>query len=178
MFVVEHITSRTVRGYLQNGSKKAQRWVHGSSIATVLLLYRPPPNKNVTSGMTPAEIMFSRKIDRSLISRYPMKKMSNIQYKKKKKTRTGNKFYEMGKKIFGRMYQTRKSYWDVGTIVKRISRMIYVVKVQKVVHKRNLNQTKSWRIDEVNDTQWMLSLWNFFSILLMYPFLGKILRQK
>ena len=75
------------------------------------------------------------------------------------------------------MYQTGKTYWEVGTIVKRIGRMIYLVKGPKMVHKRHLKKKKSiqmnWTI-----LQLMLSLWKFFSIDLMCPFLGKLLRQK
>ena len=44
--------------------------------------------------------------------------------------------------FFYRMYQTGKSYWEVRTIVKRIGRM---------VHKRNLKQTKSRYTEEVNN---------------------------
>ena len=45
-----------------------------------------------------------------------------------------------------------KRYWEVGTIVKRISRVIYLAKGPKIVHKRHLNQIKSRYIDEENDT--------------------------
>ena len=50
------------------------------------------------------------------------------------------------------MYQSGKSYWKAGTIVKRFSRMTYLVKGLKMVHKRHLNQTKSRHTDEENDT--------------------------
>ena len=50
------------------------------------------------------------------------------------------------------MYQTGKRYWEVGTIVKRIGRMIYLVKGPKMALKKLLNQTKSRHTDEENDT--------------------------
>lgn len=50
------------------------------------------------------------------------------------------------------MYQTGKNYWEVETIVKRISRMIHLVKGPKMVHKRHWNQTKNGHMDEENDT--------------------------
>ena len=40
----------------------------------------------------------------------------------------------------------------MGTIVKRIGRMIYLVIGLKMVHKSHLNQTKSRHIDEENNT--------------------------
>ena len=52
---------------------------------------------------------------------------------------TGNKFYKVGRKVFYQMYQTGKKYWEIGTIVKRISQMIYLVKGPKMMHKRHLN---------------------------------------
>ena len=50
------------------------------------------------------------------------------------------------------MYQIGKRYWEVGTIVKRIGRVIYLVKGPKMVHIRHLNQTKSRHTDKKNDT--------------------------
>ena len=67
--------------------------------------------------------------------------------------KTGNKFYKMGENVFYPMYQMGKRYWEVGIIVKRIGRMIYLVKGPKMVHKRCLNQTKSRHTDEENNTQ-------------------------
>lgn len=49
------------------------------------------------------------------------------------------------------MYQTGKRYWEVGTIVQRIGRMIYLVKGPEMMHKRHCNQIKS-RYNEENDT--------------------------
>ena len=63
-----------------------------------------------------------------------------------------NKFYEVGEKVFYQKYQTKKKYWEVGTLIQRIGRMIYLVKGPKMMHKRHLNQTKSRHINEKNDT--------------------------
>ena len=102
--------------------------------------------KNALSAMTPAEIMFARKI-RSVFDK---KKKSRTYGTKKKKMEIN--FTNWAKSFYYRMYQTGKRYWGVGTIVKRIGRMIYLVKRPKMVHKRHWNQIKSRHIDEENDT--------------------------
>ena len=64
--------------------------------------------------MTSAEIMLARKI-RSVFEKL-------IPNKEKVEQKTGNKFFEVVEKVFYRMYQTGKIYWEIGTIVKIISK--------------------------------------------------------
>ena len=97
--------------------------------------------------MTPAKIMFAQKIRSVFDKQIPNKEKVKYTVQQSK-----NEFYEVGKKVFYQMYQTGKRYWEVGTIIKRIKRMIYLVKGLKMVHKRCLNPTKSRHIDEENDT--------------------------
>ena len=80
--------------------------------------------------MTPAEIMFLGKIRLVFDKLIPNKEKAEHTVEK-----TGNKFYHVDEKVFYWIYQMRKRYWDVETVVKRISRRIYLIKGPKMVTK-------------------------------------------
>ena len=69
-----------------------------------------------------------------------------------KKKKNENEFYKMSDFLFTDCIRRGKRYWEVGTIDKKNGRMIYLVKWPKMVHKRHLDQAKSWHLDEENDT--------------------------
>ena len=132
MFVVEHIKiapyqprSNGQAEQFVNTFKRAlkiQQWVHWGIIATVIKLYRLTSNKNVPSIMIPTGIMFALKIRSVFEQLIPNKKTFKHTVQK---TIKNYKFHEVGEKVFYRMY-LREKYWEIGTIVKRIGRMIYL----------------------------------------------------
>ena len=40
------------------------------------------------------------------------------------------------------MFKDNKSFWEAGTIEKRIGNVIYIIKGQQFTHKRHLNQIR------------------------------------
>ena len=70
--------------------------------------------------MTPAEVMFTRKI-RPVFDKLLPKQV------KPAKTTVPKKKYMPGEKIFFRMHKDNKTFWEQGTIKNRIGHMVYMV---------------------------------------------------
>ena len=98
--------------------------------------------------MTPAEILFSRKIRSVFDKLIPNKE--KVEYTVQK---TGNKFYEMGEKVFfTECIRRGKDIGKLGLSPKESVGWYIKSKDKKIVYKRHLNQTKNRHIDEENDT--------------------------
>ena len=52
------------------------------------------------------------------------------------------KRFKIGEKVFFRMFQSNKSYWEKGTVDKQIENIIYIIKGPRFTHKRHLNQIR------------------------------------
>lgn len=108
------------------------------TIQKFLAIYRVTPNENNDAKMSPAEIMFARKI-RSIFDRllpYQNKKVA------KKEEKVNIKKYTSGDKVFFKNFQSGKSYWMDGIIQKRIGKVIYTIKSKKFTCKRHINQIR------------------------------------
>ena len=66
------------------------------------------------------------------------------------------------------MYPQGEKLWGIGIIVKRKSRMIYLVKEPKMMHKGHSNKTKNRHIDEENTSPMVVEsmevLFNTFDV--------------
>ena len=60
------------------------------------------------------------------------------------------KRYNPGDKIFFRILKDNKSFWEMGTIEKRVGNMIYIIKCRQFIHKRHLNQVRKRLTDEAD----------------------------
>lgn len=131
--------------------KRALRKNHGmdteeKTLQKFLSVYRITPN--TVSGMSPAELMFARKI-RSVFDRLlpsPTKKYT-------KKSNFLCKFFKTGDKVFFKNFKNGKTFWDDGVISKRIGGIMYWVKSFKGEHKRHLNQLRSRFTEDVREDQ-------------------------
>ena len=106
------------------------------SIQKFLAVYRITPNSNTDLGLSPASLMFARKIlsvfDRLLPS----------TTKKIEKENFATKFYKPVDEVFFRNYRGGKSFWEDGIITKRLGRVIYMSKGRRFKYKKRLNQFK------------------------------------
>ena len=62
------------------------------------------------------------------------------------------KRYNPGEKVFFRIFKENKSFWEAGTIKRRVGNMIYIVKGPQFMHKRHLNQLKRCISNEVDSS--------------------------
>ena len=126
------------------------------NIQKFLVVYRITPNLNTDSGLSPAELEFTRKI-RSVINRLlpsPMKKVVKENFV--------TKFYKPRDRVFFRNYRGGKSFWEDGIITKRLGREC----------KRNSNQLKPRYIKDViqKDEEELQVIYDAFEILvLLFP---------
>ena len=146
-FSVEHITiapchSRS-NGQLKHFVDTFKRAVRKSrdtpidkAIQQFLQTYRVTPNKNAPSAMTPAEVMFARKI-KSVFDKF-----SPNQSKPGHTNKVTRKRFKLGEKVFLRIFQSNKSHWVTGIVDKQIRNMIYIIKGSRFTHKRHLNQIR------------------------------------
>ena len=116
------------------------------AIQTFLAVYRVTPNPNNRTKASPAELMFARKI-RSIFD-----KLLPCPRKKPDKKYDNIKRYSTGQKIYFRNYRNGKSFWDDGTILKRIGRVVYTIKGPKFECKRHINQIRPRHTESIETT--------------------------
>ena len=114
------------------------------SLENFLSVYRITPNPNTNAGLSPAELMFARKI-RSVFDRI----LPNTNKTTVTRENLSTRFYKPGDKILFLNYRTGKSFWEEGIIMKRIGHMLYSVRSSKFDCRRHINQLK-------NSTYWWL----------------------
>ena len=85
--------------------------------------------------MSPAELMFARKIQ-SVFDKLILSKKGN-----KKKINT-SKSYSPGEKIYFLNYHLGKATWLEGIIEKRIGNMMYIIKHPRWKVRRHINKIK------------------------------------
>ena len=76
--------------------------------------------------MSPAELMFARKI-RSVFD----KLLPGRKQKSYKNTKNPNKYFRPGDKVFLRMFKRGKGFWEDGVITKRVGKAMYMVRSAK-----------------------------------------------
>ena len=136
--------------------KKALKKTNGTgmeeeNIQQFLSVYRITPNHSAISGMSPAELMFARKI-RSVFDRLlPEKK--NESYKNSARQKSTMQYFRPGDKVFFKIYRGGKDFWEDGLITKRIGKMLYMVKGAKWEHKRHLNQLRKRFTEDLKDKE-------------------------
>ena len=112
--------------------KRALKKINGTSIddgniQQFFSVYRITPNPNGISGMSPAELMFARKI-RSVFNRLLPKKKRSYQNRTKQENM---KYFRPGDKVFLKSYKSGKEFGQNGVITQRVSKMLYMVKSKK-----------------------------------------------
>ena len=154
-FQVDHIATPTYQprsngqverfvDNLKRALKKAKDTPPGKALQQFLQVYRITPNENTPSQMSPAEVMFARKI-RPVFDKLLLKQV------KPAKTTVPKKKYMPGEKIFFQMHKD-KIFWEHGTIKNRIGRMVYMVEGSHVPHKKHLNQIRKGTSDGSSET--------------------------
>ena len=116
------------------------------NIQQFLSIYRITPNPNRISGMSPAELMFARKI-RSVFNRLLPKKKRSYQNRAKQENM---KYFRLGDKVFLKSYKNGKEFWQDEVITQRVGKMLYMVKSKKLIHKRHLNQLRRRFTEEIS----------------------------
>ena len=145
---IEHITTSPYHprsngqaerfvGTFKRALKKSSGVDTERSIQNFLSVYRITPNPNTVSGMSPAELMFARKI-RSIFDRL----LPDLKQEQSGNVKGTTKFFNSGDKVFFRMYQNGKGFWEDGVITRRIGTVMYKVRSKNWDHKRHLNQIR------------------------------------
>ena len=117
------------------------------NIQTFRMIYRITPSQNIKGNLSPAEIMYARKI-RSVFDRLlPSRKKNYIKIK------TNYKSYKEGDKILFRNYRAGKYFWEDGIVIRRIGRVIYIIQGSKFVCKRHINQLRPRYIETVQNNE-------------------------
>ena len=93
-------------------------------------MYRITPSLSTTSGLSPAELMFTRKIKSIFDIQIPNK---NTKFKKNDANTTN--FSSPYKKIYFKEYKNGKVSWKEGIIEKQIGRLVYIMKHPKLIVK-------------------------------------------
>ena len=99
--------------------------------------------------MSPAELMFARKI-RSVFNRLLPKKKRSYQNRMKQENM---KYFRPGDKVFLKRYKNGKEFWQDGVITQRVGKMLYMVKSKKLIHKRHLNQLRRFTEEISKDNE-------------------------
>ena len=89
--------------------------------------------------MTPAELMFTRKMRYVLNKLLPNKKKT--KKKKKNEIRAVSIFFRSGE-VYFRIYRHGKERWESGIIDKLIGRLVYLIKGANWEHKRHPNKKR------------------------------------
>ena len=156
VFQVDHITTPTYHpkskgqaerfmDTLKRALKKAKDTPSGKALQQFLQVYCITPNENTPSQMSPAEVMFARKIRPDFDKLLP-------KQVKPAKTTVPKKKYMPGEKIFFQMHKDNKTFWEPGMIKNRISHMVYMEEGPHATHKKHLNQIRKRTSDESSET--------------------------
>lgn len=86
--------------------------------------------------MSPAELMFARKI------KFVFNKLLPERKTRTSKSNYINTYFKLEEKVFFRIYQRGKEFWQDGVVKKHIGRMAYIIQGQRREHKRHVNQLK------------------------------------
>ena len=95
--------------------------------------------------MAPAEVMFTRNIKSVFDKLLPNQSKPGLSNKVTRKR------FKIGEKVFFRIFQSNKSYWETGTVDKQIGNMIYIINGPRFTHKRHLNQIRKWYSNTVEN---------------------------
>ena len=128
---------------LKRALKKAKGTPTDKALQQFLQVYRVTPNANTPAELPPAQIMFARKV------RSVFEKLLPRQIKHSKK-QTVSKYYVPGEKNYFKIFKANKTFWELGTIKKRIGNMVYIIDGPKFSHKRHLNQLRKRWSDDIN----------------------------
>ena len=131
---------------LKRALKKAQGTPMDEALQQFLHVYRITPNPNTPIVVSPVETMFTRKV-RSVFD-----KLLPKQTRPQVTTCIPGKRFIPGERVFFKSYKNNTSFWDVGTISKRVSDMVYIVQGPRHTHKRHQNQLRIRRSDDTSDT--------------------------
>lgn len=129
---------------LKRALKKAKDTPSEKALQQFLQVYRITPNENTPSQMSPAEVMFARKI-RPVFDKLLPKQVKHTKLTIPKKN------YMPGEKIFFQMHKDNSTFWERGTIINRIGRMVYMVEGPHSTHKKHLNQIRKRTSDEPSE---------------------------
>ena len=91
------------------------------------------PNPITNSGLSPAELMFARKIRSVFDELLPKENKKSIKKKRDAKS------YIPGENIFFKEYRNGKEIWKAGVIDKLIGRLMYITKGPKKTIERHHN---------------------------------------
>ena len=141
IFQIKHITTaqyhprsndqaRRFVNTLKRALKKASGTPTNKALQQFLQVYKITLNPNTPLAVSPAKIMFVRKI-RSVFD-----KLLPKQNKLRKTTLAAKKFSTREKKF---TLKNIKITWEHGIIKKRIGEMVYIVEGPKYTHKRHQN---------------------------------------
>lgn len=131
---------------LKRALKKAYGTPKEKALQQFLQVYRIMPNVNAPASLSPAEIMFARKV-RSVFD-----KLLTKQTKQGPTSIVPRKKYSPREKVFFKMFKNNTSFWEPGTIEKRIRNMVYIIQGPRFSHKRHLNQIRKRLLDDCNST--------------------------
>ena len=102
----------------------------------------------VSAGLSPAELMFARKI-RSVFDRI----LPNTNKTTATRENPSTRFYKPGDKILFLNYRTGKSFWEEGIIMKRIGHVLYSVRSSKFDCRRHINQLRPRYTDDYKQAE-------------------------
>ena len=111
------------------------------------MVYRIMPNQNIKGNLSPAEIMYARKIHSVFDRLLPNRKKTYTKIKMNYKS------YKEGNKVFFRNYRAGKCFWEDGIVTRRIGRVIYINQGSKFVCKRHINQLRPRYIETVQNNE-------------------------
>lgn len=126
--------------------KKAYGTPKEKALQQFLQVYRIMPNVNAPASLSPAEIMFARKVTSVFDKLLPK------QTKQGPTSIVPRKKYSPGEKVFFKMFKNNTSFWEPGMIEKRIGIMVYIIQDTRFSHKRHLNQIRKRLLDDCNST--------------------------
>ena len=153
MFRVKHITTPP---YHPRSNGLAERFVDTlkralkKSIGTptekalqqFLQVYRITPHPSTPSNISPADLMFARKVKSAFDKLLPRQAII------RNTTHTRRKKYNSGDRVYFKCYKNNTSYWECGVVDKRIGDCTYMIKGPQSIHKRHLNQIKKRHIQD------------------------------
>ena len=131
---------------LKRALNKAIRTPTKKALPLFLQVYRTTPNKSAPSTLSPAEIIFARRIRSVFDKLIPSKKSHTLAI-----TVPRQKF-NTNEKLFYKNYKNNTTTWEPGTIKERIENMIYTEQVKKFIHRRYINQLQIRITDEPTET--------------------------
>ena len=105
---------------LKRALKKAKGTPTDKALQQCLQVYRITPNANTPAELPSAQIMFARKV-RSVFGKLLPRQI------KPSRNQTASKRYVPGEKNYFKIFKANKTFWELGTIKKRIGNMVYII---------------------------------------------------